>query len=253
MRHVFRLTRTLLKVTILLAMAGVLLSMGAAAIPNLVGYKTLVVLGGSMGDAMPMGSVAITRVEDEADIHVGDVMVVSNTHEGSVGVPITHRVIDITTTDGALVFWTKGDANVDADPEGVTLTNGKASVLQRHIPYIGYVIKWAATPAGWALMVLLPAAFVLIRLVRGMWRVDQPLPVHQIPTGEALEVGRVSIPHSPIPDADYARYAGTSARWALMVLLPAAILLVRFASRIMLAHELKPKKRAPSLWSRVVG
>jgi signal peptidase len=244
MRHVFRLTRTLLKLTTLLAMTGVLLSMGAAAIPNLLGYKTLVVLSGSMGDAMPIGSVAITRVKDETDIRVGDVMVVPTTHDGSVGVPITHRVIDITSKDGALVFWTKGDANIDADAQGVTLTGGKAPVLQRYIPYAGYVIKWAGTPAGWALMVLLPAAIVLILLMRGIWRADKPLPVpHRVVAG-ATDRARTKaaakaptgsedrIPQRAIPYASYVTYA-TTAGWALMVLPPAAIVLIRLARCLM--------------------
>jgi signal peptidase len=130
--------------------AGVL---GVAFAPTLFGYESLIVRSGSMGHAMPTGSVAITKLVDFKTVGVGDI--VSFRHP-EADLPTTHRIVDIDEQDGRRVLTTKGDANASADPNPLVLGSGRIARVERVVPYAGYLVRGARTPAGGLVLFLVP-------------------------------------------------------------------------------------------------
>ena len=45
-----------------------------ATVPGLIGFHNVTITGGSMGNALPVGSVAVTRTVAFRDVHVGDII-----------------------------------------------------------------------------------------------------------------------------------------------------------------------------------
>ena len=151
---------------IALRLAGVLI--GAAALcavallvfafaPTLFGAEALIVTSGSMGDAMPTGSVALTRLVEANSVSVGDV--ISFRHPGSDST-ITHRVIEVATEPGGRVFRTKGDANPSSDPVPVPIA-GRIHRVERVVPYAGRIVAFARTPLGGVALFLVPITGLL--------------------------------------------------------------------------------------------
>lgn len=152
-----------------LAVAGAAALLALAFAPTLFGYESLIVTSGSMGEAMPVGSVAVTRMVDGRAIAVGDV--VSFRHAGSEET-VTHRVSGVSEENGARAFETKGDANPAADPEPVVVS-GPIHRVERVIPYAGYLVRSLRSPAGALLVFLVPIlglAFDRRRQARGLIR-----------------------------------------------------------------------------------
>lgn len=75
---------------------------------------------GSMSPTITAGSASLVREIPAEDMKVGDIVTVDR---GDKILPVTHRVIDIRSTDpstGAVTFEMKGDANAEKDPEPYT-------------------------------------------------------------------------------------------------------------------------------------
>ncbi len=140
------------------------LALSLVVVPTLLGYPAVTVQGGSMGDSLPRGSVAITRWLPADEVEAGDVIVIS--HAGTA--PKIHRVVTIEEQDGAFVVETKGDANRTPDP-GYTVLNDRVAVRTYTVPYLGYAADFFRTPLGWTLFVLLPIGVLCLRTLRDIW------------------------------------------------------------------------------------
>jgi signal peptidase I len=144
-------------VTVISVYAAAFLAVGillAATLPAFAGFHTVTVYGGSMGDALPAGSVAVTRPVDASELKVGDVIAMGG-HEG--GLPILHRIVGIEEVEGGRLVTTRGDANEANDRLPITVT-GKGDRLAYHIPWIGYFLAFSRSALGLALLVGVPAA-----------------------------------------------------------------------------------------------
>jgi signal peptidase len=120
------------------------LLLAATFVPTLFGMQTLVVGSGSMGAAMPVGAVALTREVDARAVAVGDI--ISYRRRGAP-VTTTHRVVTVKMTESHVVFTTKGDANATEDPQPVYVDHNIHRV-EHVVPYAGYVARAARTPEG---------------------------------------------------------------------------------------------------------
>ena len=136
------------------AVLGVAALLAVAFVPTLFGARSMIVTSGSMGKAMPVGSVAVTRMVDARAIAVGDV--ISFRHPSTPNT-VTHRVVAIHNDGGVIVFTTKGDANPAPDPEPVRVS-GTIDRLEHVVPFAGYVVRYARSPYGVVLFVLVPLA-----------------------------------------------------------------------------------------------
>jgi signal peptidase len=157
------LRRTLSTIAVaVLALSAVILS--AFTAPRIVGYETLVVLGSSMGDVYPVGSLVVVRPVAPDDVHVGDVILMR-----TPGVPaVLHRVVELRREGGHVLVETKGDANATRDPADYVLPS-KVPVAFVGIPKAGNLISAAHTVRGWILLQALPATLLAVWLLVQVW------------------------------------------------------------------------------------
>lgn len=143
------------------ALAGVLCVV-IAVVGVSFGMSPLVVRSGSMEPTIGVGDVAIARSVPANDARVGDIVSVTRPD----GTRITHRVMTIDARVGNSTTMTlRGDANPAADAEPYTVTS--VDRVAFHIPKLGYVLSWFATPYVWAL-----ASLVVLGLLWVAFRPD---------------------------------------------------------------------------------
>ncbi|SES07043.1 signal peptidase I [Salipaludibacillus aurantiacus] len=124
--------------------------------PSILGYKTFIVLTGSMRPTLEPGDLVISKTPDqEESIGQGDVI----TYKNDQGVVATHRVIDVLTHDGQTVFQTQGDANNSPDNYVITMDQIYGSQIT-HIPKFGYVLNYAGSTAGIITLIVLPLIYL---------------------------------------------------------------------------------------------
>ena len=76
-------------------------------IPDIFGYKPMIVLSGSMETAIYTGDLVFVKIVDTDKLNVGDVIAFRN----EVDTVTTHRIINIVDKNGKRYFETKGDNN----------------------------------------------------------------------------------------------------------------------------------------------
>ncbi|MFN8506986.1 MAG: signal peptidase I [Dehalococcoidia bacterium] len=103
--------------------------------------RATVIRGSSMGEAMPLGSVAISVAKDGGAIEPGDVI----GFRQQTGHVVFHRVLSITGEAAGRTAVTKGDANGAADPNPVSLDGEGARVLA-YVPFLGYAVMALRSP-----------------------------------------------------------------------------------------------------------
>lgn len=157
----------------LLVLACFTLLLGLVVVPTFLGYPTVVVQGGSMGDSLRGGSVAITRWVPADEVQPGDVILIGGGDSGKS--QKIHRVVSIDEQGGELVAVTKGDVNGAADP-GLQVLKGRVAVHSYTIPYLGYAADFLRTPLGWALFVLIPISMLGALTLRDIWTTEDEPP-----------------------------------------------------------------------------
>lgn len=133
------------------------------AAPQIIGGNgSYTVMSGSMGDALPVGSILITRHVEPGNINEGDIVLFEDGEDDYV----THRVIEIAEDNGTYQFTTKGDANENADltPRSGSEVGGKKLLV---IPYLGYITSQIRSDIGMIAFILLPA-LLLVGMQLGM-------------------------------------------------------------------------------------
>lgn len=145
-------------ITMMLAIAGLLV---ASMLPIPGNIELKIVKSGSMEPTIPTGSLVI--VKPSANYGVGDVITFGA--DTKTEIPTTHRIIEFETDEnGRSVYRTKGDANEDADANAVSRGEVIGKVVF-HVPYVGFVLDFARQPLGFALLIGVPAALVILEEV----------------------------------------------------------------------------------------
>ncbi|MEA2428733.1 MAG: signal peptidase [Thermoleophilaceae bacterium] len=152
----------LLALLVLVAVSALML------VPALLGYDRYVVTGGSMGGAIPRGSIVYEERVPVSQLRPGDV--ITYTPPGHTG-RVTHRIAAI--GPGGVVR-TKGDANAAADPGRFPLRGPVQAVARFHVPVAGYA--FAALGIRWVRMLVigLPALLVAVTALGGLRRQAVP-------------------------------------------------------------------------------
>lgn len=118
---------------------------------DIFGYQLKSVLSGSMEPGMKTGSViAIKTAGADKSFQKGDVI----TFQTSDHMLVTHRIYQV-LQEGKL-YKTKGDANDAPDMEPVLAENIVGSYTGWTIPYVGYVLQFANSKNGAAILMILP-------------------------------------------------------------------------------------------------
>ena len=154
------------------AMAGaVLFALAASLAPRLLGYSSVIAYGGSMGDTVPVGSVAVAKDVRPEEVAVGDIIIFYPPATSPGRSALMHRVISVREEDGQRLFHTKGDGNAAPDPWEMGI-EGRGSRVVYTVPYVGYLINLARSPLGWALFLLLPAVYLGSTTLSRIWAGD---------------------------------------------------------------------------------
>lgn len=131
--------------------------------PAAMGYQFFAVLSGSMSPAFDTGSLVAVKPINPAWLQVGDVI----TFAGPRGT-VSHRIVGI-ETEGDLSFVTKGDANSVAD-SGTVPADRVMGVVSLAIPWLGRILVFSQSKQGLLLMIVIPAAIILILEGRSLWK-----------------------------------------------------------------------------------
>lgn len=128
--------------------------------PLFFGYEFKTVLSGSMEPDIPTGSViGIHNVENSESFQKNDIITYQTTDKTLV----THRIIEV--EDKGEQYITQGDNNDAADVEPVLHQNIVGIYSDIMIPYLGYVVYFASSPEGSALLMILPGLCLVLYAV----------------------------------------------------------------------------------------
>jgi signal peptidase len=120
---------------------------------RLTGLSLFVVTGGSMEPTIHKGALAFVEPVAPSKVRQGDV--ITFVHYDQV---TTHRVISMETTPAGLIFKTKGDANVAADPDPMVFP-GQVGLVRGSVPGAGFVVAYLQYYWRTALTLLTAAVF----------------------------------------------------------------------------------------------
>ena len=138
------------------------------------GFKPVAVYSGSMAPELGVGSLAVDRAIDASDVRVGDVITFPDPY--LKGRLVTHRVVQILETKKGPAYRTKGDANVSRDPWTIRL-DGRVGRVAFDVPFAGYALFYAHTREVRGTLIVIAAAFILIGLLRRIWRPEARAPM----------------------------------------------------------------------------
>ncbi|MFD0768761.1 signal peptidase I SipW [Bacillus sp. CGMCC 1.60114] len=126
--------------------------------PTVMGYQFKTVLSGSMEPTFLTGSIiAIEPTKDGSKYKKGDVI----TFKEKDNKLITHRIIDVKNTNGQVSYETKGDNNNGPDLQPVLAENVVGKYADITVPYVGYLLNYANSKAGAALLLVIPGVLLL--------------------------------------------------------------------------------------------
>jgi signal peptidase I len=136
---------------------------------DILGYEVKVVQSGSMEPAIMTGSIVV--IANTANYATGDVITLNAASRERV--PITHRIVGIEGAGARTQYVTKGDANENNDSATVPAHRVIGEVVAT-IPYVGYLIDFARQPLGFALLVGVPAALIILdEFANIMWEIHK--------------------------------------------------------------------------------
>ena len=128
----------------------IIIATAAIMLGNFFGYKSYVVMSGSMEPAIKTGAVAVVNENASAyDVRVGDIIAF---REESLNTQVTHRAIAVSIDKEThlLQIETKGDNNEYSD--GVTTSqNNFVGKTLFSVPYVGYFLEWFSQKGEWSL------------------------------------------------------------------------------------------------------
>ena len=160
-----------MRVLKLLAAAGLTVLLATAVlilVPPLLGYQRYVITGGSMGGALPRGSIAYDEVVPTEQIRVGDVITYRPPNGDRL---LTHRVVWIgRQRHGVRLYRTRGDANGTPDPRAFLLPNDGQARVVFHVPLAGYVLAALSVKAVRMTAIGVPALAIAVAAFASAWR-----------------------------------------------------------------------------------
>lgn len=118
-------------------------------VPSIFGYKSFIVLSGSMESKIDIGDLVIVKQTKFNDLKVNDIIAFRDNEK----LVTTHRIIGEVNVDNQKCFKTKGDSN-NTEDEGVVCEKQVEGKYQWKIAKIGSFIMFIQTPLGFMIMML---------------------------------------------------------------------------------------------------
>ncbi len=114
-KWIITLIFSLLLVFLVLLVGNMIYSQITHRIPSFFGYSFMNIISSSMEPEIPKNTlILIERISPE-QLEAGDIITFYSSDPTIRGMPNTHRILEIITEDGKLLFVTKGDANAISD------------------------------------------------------------------------------------------------------------------------------------------
>lgn len=127
---------------------------------------------------IPTGSlILIHEVHDYSSLKVGDVLTFDYVHPVShESMVVTHRIIDISESDGVFTYTLKGDTAADDPTNGSVqmVTSDSGDILGKVVGvshWLGVLIQFLSTWTGRILLVLVPCLILIASEVRNIVRI----------------------------------------------------------------------------------
>lgn len=126
-------------------------------VPDVFGYKPMIVLSGSMETSIFTGDLAFVKIVDTDSLKENDIIAFRNESDTVT----THRIVEIVNEDGSKLFRTKGDNNdtEDADLVKQSLIEG---IYVFKIPGLGNVLMFLKEPKSLAILLLVTLVVGLV-------------------------------------------------------------------------------------------
>lgn len=119
-------------------------------IPDIFGYKPMIVLSGSMESSIYAGDLVFVKEVDTTTLKKDDVIAFRNESDTVT----THRIVEIVYEDGKQYFRTKGDNN-NANDSNLVEMNKVEGIYTGRIPKLGNFLIFLQQPIGLAVVLLL--------------------------------------------------------------------------------------------------
>lgn len=128
---------------------------------NVFGHPAMVVVSGSMSPVIDTGDLIVVdpvSLDEASRLHVGQII----SFRGGAGsaTVITHRIVGVTSQDGAVAYFTKGDANQAQDLVARPAAD-VVGVFNRRIPRGGYLLMNLQRPLVLGLLLASPVLWFL--------------------------------------------------------------------------------------------
>src|SRR5574344_1629910 len=114
------------------------------------------ILTQSMYPTIKAGDIIITYQTKNDIYKIGDIVTYVSHGGATNGVTITHRIVEITKTNGEYFYTTKGDANNTADFTPISGSNIVGKYIFK-IPKAGFIQQFLVSSFGWIVAIVLPA------------------------------------------------------------------------------------------------
>ena len=131
-------------------------------VPDVLGYKPMIVLSGSMETSIHTGDLVFVKMIDTTTLKKGDVIAFRN-EENTV---TTHRIVEIVYENGKQYFRTKGDANNAEDLNLVEMKDVEGIYVGR-LAKVGNFLMFIQKPIGLftVLLVILVVGLIWLYIV----------------------------------------------------------------------------------------
>lgn len=124
------------------------------AVPSVGGYFPLIVLTDSMYPEIKSGDLIFCQEVEPENVAVGDVISFFDPAGNGTAI-VTHRVMEVVSENGALMFRTKGDNN-NTEDKVLVGAQDIVGAYQSRVPAAGNVALFMQTTTGLIVCVVLP-------------------------------------------------------------------------------------------------
>ena len=134
---------------------------------TLIGFRSLVVVSGSMQPLLRPGDLVVDRMISPGDLRIGDVVTFRDPTNPTA--LVTHRVRDVQLQGLSYAVTTKGDAS-NALQRWTIRANGRLGRVLLRIPVVGRPIFWGRSRFGEVGLLVVPALLLAVSLLAQIWR-----------------------------------------------------------------------------------
>lgn len=157
-----RVVRLLIRTTWIGLLGLALALLIGTRVASMDGRSVLIIRGGSMEPALPLGSLVVVEPVDPRTLSVSDVVA----FRAGPGTLVTHRITQVFGGASEPRFETRGDANLTPDPVLATASAIVGRVVVT-VPLAGYALAYLSLPGG------MPSFLALIgMLFLAGWLID---------------------------------------------------------------------------------